>query len=396
MTRRDLFRVRIAMLQAYMAESGLDGVLLNRVDNFAMATGGKRNYVNLFQDGGVCGLFVTKDGKVHFVGNTIESPRIMDEELAGCDCDVIEYKWFDSTAAEAVSKRFSGKLASDDGSLGANVHKDLVTLRALLTTTELEKYRVLGKLASDAMSATLQTIEPGMTESDIASLLINAGAQQRCHVPVALVAADERIAKYRHPVPTVNPLMGGDVVERSVRQYVMVVGCFQREGLVVSLTRFKQVDTLPKEIEDAYNRVCGVDALVQESTVPGRTMGDVFRSCQEAYVAMGFAEDEWHNHHQGGLTGYGARTVKGSPGEAFPILDTNLGGRAAEIAGVPLEFGQAFAWNPSARGVKSEDTFLLLPDGSKEIVTATPELPEVNLDEVLGRETAVVKSGMAV
>jgi hypothetical protein len=59
-----------------------------------------------------------------------------------------------------------------------------------------------------------------------------------------------------------------------------------------------------------------------------------------------------------------------------------------------VEFGAAFAWNPSAPGVKSEDTFILLPDGTREIVSRTPGLPEVELERVLGRATEVVKSGM--
>jgi antitoxin VapB len=35
---------------------------------------------------------------------------------------------------------------------------------------------------------------------------------------------------------------------------------------------------------------------------------------------------------------------------------------------------QAFAWNPSIRGGKTEDT-VLLRDGKIEYLTATPELP---------------------
>jgi len=45
MTDQELFTVRRALLQAFLRENGYGGILLNRVDNFAMATGGKRNYV---------------------------------------------------------------------------------------------------------------------------------------------------------------------------------------------------------------------------------------------------------------------------------------------------------------------------------------------------------------
>ncbi|MBI2433974.1 MAG: M24 family metallopeptidase [Candidatus Hydrogenedentes bacterium] len=163
---------------------------------------------------------------------------------------------------------------------------------------------------------------------------------------------------------------------------------------MVSLTRFRQVADLDADTMDAYDRVCGVDALMQEATVPGRSLGDVFAACQAAYAGLGFVQNEWHNHHQGGATGYAGRTCKATPGCGFPVLEENWALRVREILGQEVHFGSAFAWNPSAPGVKSEDTFILLPDGRREIVSNTPELPRVNLEAVLGRATEVVKSGM--
>jgi len=394
MNEVELFRVRVALIQAFLENNGYDGVLLSRPDNYAMATGGKRNYVWVATDAGANSLFVTKEGKAYFVGNTIELPRQMAEELATLGCEVIKYLWFEDEPCEAVQRVFSGTLVSDDGSLGENVNGRLAGLRALLTPIELEKYRRLGKRAADAMLATIDAIEPDMAEADIAARLVAEGAKRRCLVPVALVAADERIAKYRHPLPTEAPLVSGSVAEQKVRGYVMVVGCFMKEGLVASITRFKKVGDVPEGIVDAYARICGVDAIVQEATQPGKTLGEVFGACRQAYVDMGFPADEWHNHHQGGATGYAGRTCKGAPGETFPVLDTSYVKRVSEYAEAEVEFGAAFAWNPSAVGVKSEDTFILLPDGSKEIVTATPHLPQVDLAAVLGRGTDVVKSGI--
>lgn len=392
---KSLFRVRVALVQAYLRERKLDGILLSRPDNFAMATGGKRNYIWTYSDAGANSLFIDKDGGAWFVGNTIEEPRLMDEELGMLGCDAASYLWFEGKASAAVQDRFRGSFASDDGSLGANVNGDLAVLRGLLTETELEKYRVLGRLAADSMCATLDAIVAGMPEAAIAAHLVAEGQQRRCQVPVALVAADGRIAKYRHPLPTIAPMLGGQLVERGVERYVMVVGCFQREGLVVSITRFKRVDELPAGTRDAFDRICAVDACMQEASVPGATLGEVFQVCQDSYAAYGFAANEWHNHHQGGATGYAGRTAKGAPGEAFPVLDTVWPAKAAAILGECVAFGSAFAWNPSAPGVKSEDTFLLLPDGTQEIVSRTPSLPRIDLERVLGRPTSVEKSGIA-
>lgn len=395
MDEQGLFRVRIALIEAFLRENNYDGVLLSRVDNFAMATGGKRNYVYVASDLGACSLFVTKAGEAYFVGNNIEETRVMAEELAGLDCGIRRFLWFEDSPAEVVRREFGGTLVSDDGSLGANVHDGLTYLRALLTLDELEKYRRLGRLAAEAMEATVAATHAGQAEADVAATLVAEGAKRRCIVPVALIAADERIARHRHPLPTEQPLLAPDSGETRLDGYVMIVGCFLKEGLVASMTRFKQIGDLPEGIADAYARVAGVDAVMQEASEPGETLGEVFAACQQAYADLGFPADEWHNHHQGGTAGYAGRTCKAAPGEAFPILDARWAGLVRDIAGIDVQFGHAFAWNPSAVGVKSEDTFLLLPDGGKEIVTRTPGLPEVDLAAVLGRPTDVVKSGIA-
>jgi antitoxin VapB len=395
MTGLDLFRIRIALIQAFLRKNKYAGVLLSRTDNFAMATGGKRNYVYIASDIGVCSLFVTRDGAAYFVGNNIEETRVMAEELGALGCGIRSFLWFDGSPADVVRKEFKGTLVSDDGSLGKNVNNELAYLRALLTPAELEKYRQLGKLGADAMMTALKTVRAGRSEADIAAAIVSAGAKNGCLVPVALVAADDRIRKYRHPLPTQTPLLAPKDTSVRVRGYVMLVGCFLREGMVVSLTRFRQVGDIPAGVHDAYARVCAVDAVMQEASNPGKTLGDVFAACQRAYRKFGFPANEWHNHHQGGTAGYAGRTCKAVPGETFPILDQSWAAKVKDIAGVDVEFGHAFAWNPSAIGVKSEDTFLLWPDGKKEIVTSTPALPTVNLEAVLKRKTKVVKSGIA-
>jgi len=394
MTPRELLRARAGLIQLVLAERNLDGVLLNRVDNFAAATGGRRNYINIHSDLGANGLAVTRAGQVYYIGNNIERPRLEDEELGDIVDGFHNFLWTENTPAGCVRENFTGQWASDDGSLGDNIHGALAMARTLLTPVELDRYRALGRLAADAMEATLAQIKSGTSEADIAAIQVCEGQRRHCQVPVSLVAADDRIAKYRHPLPTLAPLCGGGE-SLAVRRYVMVVGCFQREGLIVSLTRFKQVDDLPPAITESFARICAVDASVQEATLPGCTLGNVFTDLQSAYERFGFRENEWHNHHQGGLTGYAGRTAKGMPGSQVPCLDISLPQRAAELLGESVSFGTAYAWNPSGPGVKSEDTFLLLPGGGTEIISATPALPQVNLAALLGRDTSVTKSFMA-
>lgn len=391
----ELFRVRIGLLQVFLKEHRYDGILLSRADNFAMATAGRRNYVSQCSDMGASSLFVTQSGETYFVGNNIEETRVIAEELRTYGCEIRSFLWFEERAAALVEREFPGTLVSDDGSVGKNVNGEMAYIRSLLTVNELEKYRHLGKLAAETITAAVEGAEAGMAEADIAASLICEGAKRRCQVPIALIAADRRITKFRHPLPTVAPLLPDRMREVQVRGYVMIILSLLKEGLVASVTRFKRVGELPERIPGAYARICGVDTLVHEATEPGKTLGDVFSACEQAYATMRFASTEWHNHHQGGATGYAGRTCKAAPGEPFPILDTRWEKKVREITGIDVVFGQAFAWNPSAPGVKSEDTFLLLPDGAKEIITRTPALPRVDLTAVLGRKTDVVKSGIA-
>ncbi len=390
-----LFTIRTSLLQLFLQKHKYDGILIRRADNFAMATGGKRNYVSTYTDLGAFGLFVSRDGRLAFVGNNIEEPRALAEELADFGCHSISALWFEDNALQRLQNEFSGHLVSDDGSLGENVNGKLAVLRSLLTEAELEKYRKLGGLAAEAMVATLDQIGRGMTEAEVASILTAEGARRHCLMSVALVAADERIAQYRHPLPTTPSLLDTAKGSRPVEKYVMVVGGFMREGLVVSMTRFKQVDELPDSLLEAQERICGVDALIQEATQPGENLGEILQVATEAYEKLGFSEHEWYNHHQGGSTGYAGRTCKASPGETFPVLPTTWSSRLQEHFEIEAELGQAFAWNPSAPGVKSEDTFLLLPSGKQEIVTATPSLPRINLEHVIGQDTRIEKSGFA-
>lgn len=386
-----LFDMRVALVQHVLRENGWDGILLNRVDNFAMATGGKRNYVSTQSTLGACGLFVPATGEASYAGNNVEATRMMEEELASAPCSAGSFCWFEENGAGWCRKHFSGTLVSDDGSLGANVHGALAPLRSILLPEECARYRELGGLAAAAMEDTLRAITPGMPENEIGARLVYEGQRRGCQVPVSLVAADERIARYRHPLPT----LPGSSIEKRVQGYVMVVAGIIRDGLSVSLTRFKQVDGIAPDITDAYGRICAVDACMQEATCPGETLGGVFEACRAAYPRFGFVENEWHNHHQGGSTGYAGRTCKGIPGETFPCLDTAWTASLREATGIAAPMSAAFAWNPSAPGVKSEDTFLLHEDGRREIITATPGLPTVELATVMGRPTAVVKSAMA-
>jgi Xaa-Pro aminopeptidase len=104
-----------------------------------------------------------------------------------------------------------------------------------------------------------------------------------------------------------------------------------------------------------------VDAAMLAVSRPGTTTGAVLAAAAKAYQGVGFPE-EWRGHHQGGITGYRGREVFAVPGERTALPDSC-----------------AVAWNPSiVGGAKSEDT-VLVTEGGLEVVTRTPELPELEV-----------------
>ena len=154
---------------------------------------------------------------------------------------------------------------------------------------------------------------------------------------MVLVAGDERIAGYRHPIPR-----GASSVERRV----MLVVCAELGGLYVSLTRIVHFEEPGRDFERRQGACEEIlYRMREETTRPGHTLADAFEDCKSFYAEAGFP-DEWRLHHQGGMAGYAAREVIASPETEQEI-----------------QAGQAFAWNPSITGAKAEETFVLTGDG---------------------------------
>ena len=97
------------------------------------------------------------------------------------------------------------------------------------------------------------------------------------------------------------------------------------------------------------------------ATSPGWRWADVLRAGQAAYRDAGF-DGEWREHVQGGPIGYLSRE--------FDVVP------ATTRADSAIAKGDAFAWNPTVLGAKSEDTFVVTADGARP-VTNTADWPVV-------------------
>ena len=134
--------------------------------------------------------------------NNIEAPRMDQEEKLGEQgYEICSYQWYDDREQQLV------KELTDNGTIGCDsafsgtedVSKDLNPLRYSLTSWEVERYKKLGFLTSQAIEDAANTIQPGDKECEIIGRLAERLWANRVDFITTFCAADERISNFRHP-----------------------------------------------------------------------------------------------------------------------------------------------------------------------------------------------------
>jgi Xaa-Pro aminopeptidase len=359
------FTTKLKRIHELLVKFDLDALLLRQSGNFAWATCGGDAHINTADSLGIASLLITRTNRF-LLTNNIEAARLMQEQSLGEQgWELNAPPWYE--ANDQVTSLTRGmKLGVDISFPNAlDLSREIVGLRSQLTPEEGNRYRKLGAACAQGMRDALHAVNPGMSEYEIAGLLAQHVESRGVQVVVNLVATDERIFSYRHPLPTAKQL----------RNYAMLVLCGRKGGLICSLTRLVHFGKLPDEIRRKAEAVARIDAEMIAATKPGSTLGDVFSQAQSAYATAGFP-DEWKLHHQGGSAGYAPREITATPASNEPIL-----------------MGQAFAWNPSIKGTKSEDT-ILVGQGSYEIITEIAGWPTIDVyvgDQIIKRPVILVK-----
>ena len=355
---------KIERLTRLLAAENLGGVLLAGQHNFAWATAGGRSGIDESRDAGECALFVRRDGRRFVIASRIEMPRLLAEELNGLDFEPVEYGWEDDKINPALVVEHARKLMAKDAELGADapagdariVETQIAQARYRLTDGELGRFRALGHDAGATVATVARGLEPGLSEREVARRVTDALAARDIQTFVTLVAADERLTNFRHPVPT----------DKCWEKIVMIVVCARRAGLIASLTRIVCAGDIPEDLRMRTRAAATVNAALFAGTKAGATGKELYEVAAREYAANGF-EGEQHKHHQGGAAGYRARDWV-----AHPACDEVVVER------------QAFAWNPSITGTKIEETCILI-DGEIEIITKSPDWNYITVERD-GRE----------
>lgn len=338
-------------LTALMEENDWSAVLLSRHENLAWASAGRvEARVALGTETAVCSLLMTRAGQGYCIAPDNEAARLADEEFGGLGWEPAIYPWTEDGTADFAHKLGGVEIASDAPQPGF-YPVNLTGLRTPLVAGEAERFRAAGHAVAASTAKVLKGLTPGISEDEMAARMAAELLAQHIMPTVLLMAADDRIFRYRHAVPRKGVL----------RRFGMLNLCARRQGLAISITRFVHFGPLPGELAASFEKAARINAALLDATREGKTAAELYAVAQGAYAAAGAAQ-EIARHHQGGAAGYLERDWLATPTGT------------ERVAAV-----QGFAWNPSLYGAKAEDT-VLLRDGSIEILTETPELPVIETE----------------
>jgi antitoxin VapB len=358
---------KVERVAALARDGGFSGVVLAAQHNFGWLTAGRTNRVDATRETGSGSLLVTADGRRFALASTIESPRMRHEAVSELGFEVIEFPWTDERADAALPFRVAARLAGGDRlatdivtPAAQNVEGRLSRLRSRLVPEEIPRYRELGENLGASLGLLMRSLHPGSTELEVARTVTSALLGIGAYPNVLLVAGDQRLAKYRHPVPT----------KATWKHRLMVACCAEREGQIVAASRLVAVGRIDDDFKKRTLATARVFGALLDATVPGATGAQLFAAAAKAYADQGYPEEELL-HHQGGVIACRSREWV-----AHPASD------------MVVEPPQAFAWNPTVTGTKVEETAVLDEDGRLEIVTTSPDWPSVEID-VRGQKIAV-------
>lgn len=333
---------KLERVRALMKEEKAGGVFLTLRQNVTWITGGRTVYVDTGSETAVVKILVKMD-KAYVVCNSSEKFRFMDEENQTGIFELIAYDWFESEEKALRTYVFGEKILCDTDYLDFYIAGEKIQrLRYCLTSEEIERLKEIGAESAAILENTVRSISCGDTELEIAGRITANLMEKGYLVPVCLVGSDERLLKYRHPVPT----------EKRIQNCAMIAMCAQKYGLTTSVSRIVYFGEIPEDIQKKYNTLLEIDAAYILNTVEGKGVNEILKSAYEKYDQSGYEED-FNLHHQGGALGYLTR-------------DYCVNFETKEV----VHMNQAFSWNPTIAGVKLEDTFIV-QDGRPIIVTDT-------------------------
>ena len=343
--RRADIEAKTAQVAALLHEVGCDGLLLLDPENFTWLTSGAAPRGTL--DPGDQPAAYCNGEQRWVVCSNLDTQRLFDEEIDGLGFQLKEwpYHW---GRAQLLGDICHGRRVACDVPLGECkvVGDRLRLLRRRLSAYEQACLDAVGALAAHALEATCRTMEPGLSEREIAAQVSHRLLHRGAAVVQVGVAADGRARTYRQFGFTSTALRRHAVLTATARKY----------GLCATASRSVCFGEIDADMRKEHNTVCKVGATYLASTWPDAVPREILLAGRRIYLLSDF-EHEWLLASQGFVTGRAAVEL--------PLLPDT-----ADL----FQAGWAVTWRASAGAALGCDTFLITDKGARS-VTPTEAWP---------------------
>ena len=341
--------------------NGLDAVLLTCEAN--------RFYASGFHSSGTDGVaIVTRNHNYYFTDSRYTEAaarHVRDAEIRETDREhpysalineVIEKEhitrmgYEDEYMTAADFRRFSEKLHCEL----APATELLWTLRAVKDQAELECMIQAQRIAEKALTDILGEIRPGVTEKEIAALLLykmlHYGAEDKSFDPIVVSGANGSLP---HGVPSEKPIQAGEFV-------TMDFGC-KFGGYCSDMTRTVAVGRVTVEMENVYDTVLKAQLAGIAAAKAGATGAAVDGAARQVIVDAGYGPYFGHSFgHSVGVEIH--ENPNATPSNSKPLP-----------AGVVIS-AEPGIYLPGKLGVRIEDVIVITEQGCQDITLAPKEL----------------------
>ena len=355
---------RIEQLRSYMEQEGLKGFYIAKPANVRCISGftGEDSF-----------LFITED-RQYF----ITDPRYTEQAALECpDYEVVDWRTKSGYNMGLTVKRLAGengveRIGFEEDYLTyrtwkafeEDVDAELVPtsniiegFRSVKTPEELWKLTVACDIASRAFEKILKDIRVGITEKEIASMLmhhmVTEGADTKPYGGIVLSGARTSLL---HGIPGNKAIEYGDFV-------LLDYGC-QYQGYLSDMTRVVVVGKASERQREVY-RLC---RQMTEDTEDAVRAGVTGTACYEASLRA-IRDTEYFPYHYRGI-GHGVGLFV----HELPNLGSGCDNVLAKDSVLTVEPG---IYIPEWGGVRIEDQGIVTKDGYKNLIGATHELIEL-------------------
>ncbi len=352
-------KVKLARVYQVLDKNGLDALAIGRQDNFSWITSGGDSRVVTTQEMGVGYILITPSHK-WMVSHWMDGRRLVEEQAPGQDYDLVTLFWHEGSPVDKLLELTKGmKVAADFEFPGARwLGAEITDLHYPLTNLDLKRLRWVGQKSDQILTNIAQELRLGIPEQDVAAQVLSEYALEGLAIDVLIVGFDDRISRYRHSMPSMNRL----------GRYALLHPAARRWGLHANVTRLVHFGEPPNQIRKAMDGVIYIGATVAGMIKPGLPFSDILQEEKRLYQEVGFPE-EWHNHFQGGITGY-------------TLADPT---RCLDPSAVTVN-RQAYDYFITITGAKFEE-LTILTDTGVEVASLGEGWPTRSVDTECGRVT---------